>query len=251
MRVAAIQHDVVWADRDATLRHVEPLVASAVEQGARLVVLPEMFAVGFSMEPERVAEPVDGPTCEWLRRHASALGIWIGGSIPERSAGKPRNVFALASPGGEVHRYAKIHPFTYAGEHEHYDAGSEHRTVDVEGLRVSLFVCYDLRFGDEFWALARDTDVYLVPANWPAKRGHHWRALLAARAIENQAYVVGCNRVGRGDGVEYDGDSCVIDPMGDVLDSASGREAIVIGDVEPALVRSTRERFPFIADRRA
>jgi len=251
MRVAAIQHDVRWEDRDATLRHVEPMVASAVDQGARLVLLPEMFAVGFSMEPQRVAEPVDCPTCEWLLREASAYDIWIGGSITEESPDKPRNVFVLASPGGDVHRYAKIHPFTYSGEHEHYGAGTEHVTVDVEGLRVSLFVCYDLRFGDEFWSLARDTDLYLVPANWPAKRGHHWRALLMARAIENQAYVAGCNRVGRADNLEYDGDSCIIDPMGEVLDSASGREAIVLGDVEPEMVRSTRARFPFIADRRA
>jgi predicted amidohydrolase len=252
MRVAAIQHDVMWEDRDATLQHVQPMVASAAEQGARLVVLPEMFAVGFSMEPERVAEPADGPTCEWLLRQAAAHGIWIGGSIPERGSTMPRNVFVLASPDGDVHRYAKIHPFTYSGEHEHYEAGTEHVTVDVEGLRVSLFVCYDLRFGDEFWALARDTDVYLVPANWPAKRCHHWRTLLVARAIENQAYVVGCNRVGRGDTLDYEGDSCIVDPMGEVLDSATGgTEAIVIGDVEPELVLSTRERFPFIADRRA
>jgi predicted amidohydrolase len=252
MRVAAIQHDVVWEDRDATLRHVEPMVTSAVERGARLVVLPEMFAVGFSMEPERVAEPADGPTCEWLVKQAQDHGIWIGGSIPELGDDKPRNMFVLASPAGDVERYAKIHPFTYSGEHEHYAAGTEHVTVDVEGLRVSLFVCYDLRFGDEFWSLARDTDVYLVPANWPGKRGHHWRTLLLARAIENQAYVVGCNRVGRGGALDYDGDSCIVDPMGELLDSASGGvEAIVIADVEPDVVRATRERFPFIADRRA
>ena len=252
MRIAAIQHDVMWEDRDATFRHVEPMVASAVDQGARLVVLPEMFAVGFSMEPERVAEPEGGPTCEWLAHQASVHGIWIGGSVPERSAGKPRNVFVLASPTGEVHRYAKIHPFTYSGEHEHYDAGSEQVTVEVDGLRASLFICYDLRFGDEFWTLARATDVYLVPANWPAKRGHHWRTLLVARAIENQAYVVGCNRIGRGGSLDYDGDSCIVDPMGDVLASAGGgAESIVIADVDAEVVRATRERFPFIADRRA
>ena len=252
MRVAAVQHDVVWEDRDATLRHIEPMVASAVAQDARLVLLPEMFAVGFSMEPARVAEPSDGPTSTWLLEQAAMHRCWIGGSIPEQAGGKPRNVFVLASPGGELHRYAKIHPFTYSGEHEHYDAGTDHVTVEIEGLRMSLFVCYDLRFGDEFWSLARDTDVYLVPANWPAKRGHHWRTLLVARAIENQAYVVGCNRVGRGGSLDYDGDSCVVDPMGEILDSSGGgAEAIVIADVDAETVRATRERFPFIADRRA
>jgi predicted amidohydrolase len=149
-----------------------------------------------------------------------------------------------------VHRYAKIHPFTYSGEHEHYDAGDRHVTIDVDGLRVSLFVCYDLRFGDEFWAVAPTTDVYLVPANWPAKRGHHWRTLLVARAIENQAYVVGCNRVGRGGPLEYDGDSCIVDPMGEILDTATGKEAVIIADVDADVVRATRERFPFLRDRR-
>ena len=251
LRVAAIQHDIVWEDRDATLAHVAPLVASAVAGGARLVVLPEMFAVGFSMEPGRVAEPPNGPTTEWLLEQASTHGTWIGGSVPEQAAGKPRNVFVLASPDGAVHRYAKIHPFTYSGEHEHYDAGTEHVTVDIDGVRASMFVCYDLRFGDEFWKLAPDTDVFLVPANWPAKRGHHWRTLLVARAIENQAYVVGCNRVGRGGQLDYDGDSFIVDPMGEVLDSASGEEAVVTAEVDPAVVRATRERFPFLRDRRS
>ena len=251
MRVAAIQHDIVWEDRDATLAHVAPLVASAADEGARLIVLPEMFAVGFSMAPERVAEPADGPTSSWLQEQAARHDVWIGGSIPEqRAGGRPRNVLVLAAPDGTTHRYAKIHPFTYSGEHEHYDAGDTLVTVDVDGLRVSLFVCYDLRFADEFWALAPATDLYVVPANWPAKRGHHWRSLLVARAIENQAYVLGCNRVGSGDGLPYAGDSCVIDPVGETLASASEGEAVVTAEVDPAVVAATRERFPFLTDRR-
>lgn len=251
MRVAAIQHDIVWEDREATLARVAPMVAAAAGDGAGLVVLPEMFAVGFSMDPDRVSEPEGGPTSTWLAEQADRHGLWVCGSIPERSSGgRPRNVLVLAGPGGAVHRYAKVHPFTYSGEHEHYYAGTDLVTVDVDGLRVSLFVCYDLRFGDEFWGLAPDTDLYVVPANWPASRAHHWRSLLVARAIENQAYVVGCNRVGRGGRLEYSGDSCIVDPMGEVLDSASGAEATVAAEVDPAVVRATRERFPFLADRR-
>jgi predicted amidohydrolase len=249
VRVAAIQHDVVWEDRDANLGRLGPMVAAAADDGARLVLLPEMFAVGFSMNPERVAELPDGPTTEWLVESAARHGLWIGGSIPERGEGRPRNVLVLASPIGVVHRYAKMHPFTYSGEHEQYDAGTELVTVDIDGLRVSLFVCYDLRFGDGFWTLAPDTDLYLVPANWPAKRGHHWRSLLVARAIENQAYVMGCNRVGRGGQLDYDGDSCIIDPMGVVLETAAGVEAVVAADVDAEVVRRTRERFPFLRDR--
>jgi predicted amidohydrolase len=251
VKVAAIQHDIVWEDRDATLAHVEPLVAAAVHEGARLIVLPEMFAVGFSTAPERVAEPPAGPTSTWLATQAARHDAWICGTIPEQGAtGRPRNVLVLAAPDGSMHRYAKIHPFSYSGEHEHYDAGDELVTVEVEGLRVSLFVCYDLRFADDLWGVAPTTDLYVIPANWPAQRAHHWRSLLVARAIENQAYVVGCNRVGKVAFQRYAGDSCVIDPTGETLASADDAEAVVIADIDPAVVRDTRARFPFLADRR-
>jgi predicted amidohydrolase len=250
VKVAAVQHDISWEDRDATLAHVAPMVAKAAAEGARLVVLPEMFAVGFSMTPEQTAEPEGGPTSAWLADQARTHDLWIGGSVPERSGGRPRNVFVLAGPDGTVHRYAKVHPFTYSGEHEHYDAGDELVTVTVDGLRVSLFVCYDLRFADEFWDRATETDLYLVVASWPQSRAHHWRSLLLARAIENQAYVLGCNRVGDGDGTHYAGGSCIVDPMGQVLSSEGDHEAILVAEVDPATVTATRERFPFLRDRR-
>ena len=250
MKVAAIQHDITWEDRDATLTHITPMVAKAAAEGARLVVLPEMFAVGFSMQPQRAAEPVGGPTSAWLVEQARTLGIWIGGSIPERGEGRPRNVFVLAGPDGTTHRYAKVHPFTYSGEHEHYDSGDELVTVEVDGVRIALFVCYDLRFADEFWGLAEDTDLYLVVASWPASRAHHWRSLLLARAIENQAYVVGCNRVGDGNGTHYAGGSCIVDPQGQVLASEGDHEAVLFAEVDPTTVAATRDRFPFLRDRR-
>jgi predicted amidohydrolase len=250
VKVAAIQHDITWEDRDATLAHVTPMVATAAAEGARLVVLPEMFAVGFSMTPEATAEATGGPTSQWLVEQARTHDIWIGGSVPERGDGRPQNVFVLAAPDGTVHRYAKVHPFTYSGEHEHYDAGDALVTVDVDGLRVSLFVCYDLRFADEFWGLAERTHLYLVVASWPVTRSHHWRSLLLARAIENQAYVLGCNRVGDGDGTHYAGGSCIVDPMGLVLASKGDHEAVVFAEVDAATVVAARERFPFLRDRR-
>ena len=124
--------------------------------------------------------------------------------------------------------------------------------MTVEGLRLGLFVCYDLRFADEFWAVAPATDCYVVVANWPAARRHHWRSLLVARAIENQAYVVGVNRVGvDGNGLEHAGDSMIVDPLGEVLASAAGGETVLVADVDPAVVAGVRARFPFLADRRA
>ena len=124
-------------------------------------------------------------------------------------------------------------------------------TVEIGGLRVTPFICYDLRFANVFWDAAPDTDVYLVPANWPSPRRHHWQTLLVARAIENQAYVVGCNRVGTaGDGTEHVGDSRIVSPMGELLATASGVETIVLADVDAAEVISTRERLKFLPDRR-
>jgi predicted amidohydrolase len=253
IRVAGVQHDIVWEDRDANFARLAPQIAAAASAGARLIALTEMFSTGFSMDADRVAEPTGGPSATFLGEQAAAHGIWVCGSVPERDPGvaKPANRFLLAGPDGTVHRYDKIHPFSYAGEQEHYAAGSALVTVPVDDVAVSLFVCYDLRFADEFWAVADRTDLYVVVANWPESRRLHWQTLLRARAIENQAYVLGVNRVGAGGKLTYAGDSCVIDPMGEVLASAAGTETLVLADVDPEVVRATRKRFPFLADRRS
>ena len=255
MRVAAIQHDIAWEEPERTREHVRPMIAKAAADGARLVVLAEMFATGFSMQPERVAEDEGGPNERFLLEAAAEHDAYLIASIAQRGPdGNYRNNAVVATPAGEVTRYAKIHPFSFAGEHERYTAGTERCTVTVEGLRVSPFVCYDLRFADEFWALAHDTDVYVVPANWPTPRHEHWRALLRARAIENQAYVVGVNRVGAVRELGHSGGSVIIDPLGAVLagDEAAdeSREAVYCADIDPATVREVRAKFPFLADRR-
>jgi predicted amidohydrolase len=199
-----------------------------------------------------VAESPDGPTTAWLAERAASKRAWIGGSIPVvlDGADRPSNVFTLVSPDGDVHRYAKRHPFSYAGETEHYAPGSARLTVDVDGVRVSPFVCYDLRFADAMWPIAAETDVYLVVASWPQTRRAHWQTLLRARAIENQAYVVGANRVGSGGGLDYAGDSCVIDPLGEVLASAASVETVLTVEIDPAVVAKVRAELPFLADRR-
>ena len=157
----------------------------------------------------------------------------------------------LASPAGDVHRYDKIHPFSYAGEHEHYAAGAASPTWDIEGVRVTPFVCYDLRFADDWWAKAGDTDLYVCVANWPASRRAHWQTLLRARAIENQTYVLGVNRVGSGGGIDYCGDSALVGPFGeDVATAEPGVAQVVVGDVDPARVAEVRAGFPFLRDRR-
>ena len=252
MKIAAIQSDIAWEDPEANFTRLRPWVAAAAAAGAKLVVLPEMFACGFSMTTATIAEPPGGPSTRFLEHQARQHDLWICGSVPEVPLGeaKPYNTLVLASPHGQVVRYRKIHPFSFAREHEHYGAGSDHITVDVDGLRCTLFVCYDLRFADEFWGRAEQTDAYVVVANWPERRRHHWTTLLQARAIENQAYVVGANRVGHGNGLDYSGDSRIVDPWGEVLAAAAGGETMVLADVRPEVVRDARERFPVLKDRR-
>ena len=256
MRVAAIQHDIAWCDREANFAHHAPLIAGAAAAGARLILLSETFSTGFATDRDDLGEPEGGPSSQFLSEQARLHGVWIGGSCPEIAADapaddqRPYNTLVLVAPDGTQHRYRKIHPFTYGGETKHFRAGDQFVTVDVEGLRVTLFVCYDLRFADEFWQRADDTDVYLVPANWPEARRLPWMALLQARAIENMAYVVGCNRVGSGNGLAYCGDSRIIDPLGEILASASQTESILLAEISAERVADVRDRFRFLEDRR-
>jgi predicted amidohydrolase len=251
MKLAAIQHDIVFEDAPATCAALVPLLDQASAAGARLIVLTEMFATGFTMRPERFAEDEGGPVEQWLLTQAQERDAHFIASVAQRGPdGRFRNNGLVASPDGRLERYAKIHPFTYSREHEHYAAGDKTLTLDLDGVRTSVFVCYDLRFADDFWDLAPDTDLYVVPANWPRERREHWRALLRARAIENQAYVVGVNRVGSQNELHYVGDSALIDPLGRVLVEATEAPTVLVADIDPGTVASVRRDLPFLPDRR-
>ena len=252
MKVAVIQADTEWVDRDANFAQLAPRVAAAAGNGASLVLLTEMFSTGFVVDRSDIGEPVGGVSSQFLSRMAIQHKIWIGGSCPEVAPNDPRpfNSFVLVNPEGDQHRYHKIHPFTYGGEDTYFRPGKDFVTVNVDGIRVTLFVCYDLRFADEFWKTAADTDVFLVPGNWPASRREHWMALLRARAIENQAFVIGCNRVGTGGGLTYAGDSRVINPLGEVIAEALDQATILYADISAEEVQTVRTTFPFMQDRR-
>lgn len=253
LRFAGIQHTIAWERPAENFAHLRPLITRAAESGAELIALTEMYSNGFSMNTQVIAEPVGGPSTEFLVEQASATGAWLCGSVPEQRPGShvPHNCLVLAGPDGTVRRYAKIHRFAYAGEDEHYAAGDQHVTVELNGVRISLFVCFDLRFAPDFWALAPDTDFYLLVANWPAARAEHWTTLLRARAIENLAYVAGINRVGpAGDGLEHSGDSRIFGPFGEILASDSrGGECILMATIDAETVAQTRAKFPFLGER--
>jgi len=252
VRIAAIQSEIVWEDPEENFKKLRPWIAVGAAAGARLIALPEMFACGFSMATERISEAPGGATTEFLQEQARVHGLWICGSLPElpRGAARPYNTMVIAGPQGELHRYQKIHPFTFAGEHLHYAAGEQHLTLTIEGARLSFFICYDLRFADEIWGRAPESDGFVFVANWPARRRLHWSALLRARAIENQVYVVGVNRVGSAQGLEYSGDSAIIDPWGELLVSAAGDPTILIGEIDPGRVAEARAKLPVMQDRR-
>jgi predicted amidohydrolase len=250
MRVALLQMDLAWEDVLENHRRAARLLEQAAAGGAQLALLPEMFSTGFSMDSRRIAQPPGGPSESFLREQAARLGLWILAGVPESGKPSPRNMALLVSPDGSVVRYAKIHPFSYAGEDRVYTAGDRVVTAEIDGVRVTPFVCYDLRFPEPFRTAAADTDLFTVVANWPDQRREHWRALLRARAIENQAYVVGVNRAGDGNGLHYAGDSAAIAPLGETIVEADDREQVLFCDVDPEVVKKLRSRFPALSDRR-
>ena len=250
MRIALVQMDLAWEDVPENHRRAARLLEEAAAGGARLALLPEMFSTGFSMDSRRIAQPPGGPSESFLREQSARLDLWILASVPEAGEPSPRNMALLVSPDGSVVRYAKIHPFSYAGEDRVYTAGDRVVTAEIEGMRVTPLVCYDLRFPEPFRTAADETDLFAVVANWPDQRREHWRALLRARAIENQAYVAGVNRAGDGNGLHYAGDSAAIAPLGETIVEADDREQVLFADVDPGIVRKLRSRFPALNDRR-
>lgn len=252
MKVAAVQHDIVWENPEANFAELAPKVAGAAAEGARLVTLSEMYSNGFSMNTGEIAEPVDGPSTQFLIGQAAEHNIWICGSLPEQAPGDPlpRNTLVLAGPDGNVHRYAKKHRFAYGGEDQHYLAGDDTLTVDIDGVAVTLLVCFDLRFAPDFWDAAPHTDLYVVIANWPGARSLHWLRLLQARAIENLAYVLGVNRVGDSGGLPHTGDSRIFGPFGEVLAEAEpNAEVTLFAEIDPATVKAVRNDYPFLGER--
>jgi predicted amidohydrolase len=250
MKVALLQLDLAWEDVPANHARAARLLGHAAALGARLAILPEMFATGFSMDGRRIAQAEGGPTETFLRERAGALGLHLLAGVAEAAEPLPANRTLLVSPDGLVRRYTKIHPFSFAGEEKVMSAGPGVVTWDVEGLRVTPLVCYDLRFPEPFRLAAEETDLFAVIANWPERRRHHWSLLLRARAVENLAFVAGVNRVGEGDGLRYLGDSALVGPWGETVVSAAEQETLLVADVDAAAVAEARRKFPVLADRR-
>jgi len=251
MKVAGIQMDIAWEDPRENFNRARRMASDAVDRGARLVVFPEMFATGFSMNAELVAGFAE-ETRVFLAGLARDLSAYVLAGYGEPADPRPANACSIFHPSGtEVLHYRKIHPFSMAGEDLHYLPGERVETAEVEGVRVTPLICYDLRFPEPFRAAATRTDLFCVVANWPEPRRRHWSLLLKARAVENQAFVLGVNRVGSGEGLTYTGDSALLDPMGDdVVGAVDGTVEVLLGEVSSEEVVRARDKFGFLDDRK-
>lgn len=246
MKVIILQSDIEWANPVANVQNINRMIDAAGV--ADLYVLPEMFSTGFCTEPEGVAEPMDSATLRWMQQKAAVTGAAIAGSIAVYEDGKYYNRFYFVKPDGQVSHYDKHHLFTYGGEHNHFTAGGERVVVEHCGVRILLEVCYDLRF--PVWSRNRgDYDMILYVASWPESRVAAWSALLVARAIENQCYVAGVNRVGSDPKCNYCGGSAIIDPYGKTLAACTmGEECAASAEVNMEALRAFREKFPVLND---
>lgn len=242
LKISVLQQPLVWMDGEANLRFFDSLLDGLKDRD--LIVLPEMFTTGFAMEAAKSSLP-ESEVISWLQAKAAASHAMVAGSAAIQTAKGAVNRFFLVEPGGAVHFYDKRHLFRMAGEHEHYLAGDRREVFEWRGWRILPQVCYDLRF-PVFARNQNDYDLALYVANWPAPRALHWQALLQARAIENQAYIAGCNRVGTdGNGHGYSGDSRIISPLGEILAAGEPHQpAILEAELSLESLREYREKFP-------
>lgn len=257
--ITTVQTTLHWEDRAANLQMLEKKIL-AINAKTNIVVLPEMFSTGFSMKPESLAETMQGETVQWMLKMAASKKIILTGSVIIEEEGHYYNRLIWVLPNGQMGYYNKRHLFAYAGEHEHYTPGDKRLIASVNGWRINLQVCYDLRF--PVWArqqmtssesapdqLLPEYDLLIYVANWPERRNHAWKTLLQARAIENQCYVVGVNRVGKdGNDIYHSGDSMIIDPMGEVLYTKAHDEEIFTTILEKEKLNTVREKLPFLQD---
>jgi len=254
MKLIGCQFDLVWENKRANFEKVRRLLGAANPLKGALVALPEMFATGFSMNVAEIAEPRGGVTEQFLAATAREFGVAIlGGVVTPGRGNQGRNeAVVFTSEGKELARYTKMHCFNPSGEGDHYEAGNQPVVFPWADFKVAPFVCYDLRFPEIFRVTAaKGAQVLAVIANWPTARLQHWMVLLQARAIENQAYVIGVNRCGNTPKLAYAGRSLIIDPRGVILAEAGEQEGILSAELDLAGLEAYRKEFAVLPDMRA
>ena len=253
MNIVALQYDIAWENRAANAAKARLLAEKAAPPPGSLLVLPEMGLTGFSMRVDRVAETAARESERAMMALARDFRSWVvGGLVTRAPDGRGVNeAVVFAADGTVAGRYAKLHPFTFTGEEKHYAPGTEITVLPCGPFRLAPFVCYDLRFPEIFRTAARrGATLFVVIANWLETRHAHWRMLLPARAVENQAWVVGVNRVGRDPKHRYLGGSCIADPAGRLVADAGDAETAISAVADPGLLESERRVFPVLRDLR-
>jgi omega-amidase len=252
LTITTIQSDLAWEDKTANLQQFEHKIRN-IGSKTEVVVLPEMFSTGFSMQPELLAETMEGETITWMKRVSAENNTILTGSVIIEEEGKYFNRMIWMLPNGQYGQYDKRHLFAYAKEDEHYSPGNKRLIASVKGWKINLLVCYDLRF--PVWARQQhkesgeEYDLLIYVANWPERRSHAWKTLLCARAIENQCYVVGVNRVGNdGKDIYHSGNTLVIDPLGQVLYHMADEEEVNTITLSKGKLDEVRTTFPFWKD---
>jgi omega-amidase len=248
MKITLVQSDLIWENREKNLVKFSS-VLSDLSQKTDLVILPEMFTTGFSMNSEILAEPFPGPTFYWMRDEAQKGNFGICGSYIAKDEKNYYNRLLFIRPDGEYVYYDKRHLFGMGGEDKIYMGGKERVIVTYQDVRINLQICYDLRF--PVWSRNKsDYDVLLYVANWPESRSEAWSALLIARAIENQCFAVGVNRIGKdGEGLAYLGNSMIIDPYGKVIGSlCQNKEVHITYEISLSDLKEFRKKFPVLKD---
>ena len=261
LKFTIIQTALSWEDKGANLEALSKKIM-AIGEPTEIIVLPEMFTTGFSMQPALFAETMEGPTVQWMRRLAETKKSIITGSVIIEENGNYYNRLIWMLPNGQLGHYDKRHLFAFAGEHEFYSEGNKRLIASVKGWKINLQICFDLRF--PVWARQQlantsggtnventnvpdlEYDVLLYVANWPEKRNHAWKTLLTARSIENQCYTIGVNRVGLdGKNIMHSGDSMVVGPLGEVLYHCAYEEDVFHITLQKEELIKTRAQFPF------
>ncbi|MGN1116541.1 MAG: nitrilase-related carbon-nitrogen hydrolase [Candidatus Ornithomonoglobus sp.] len=251
MKTAVFQTEIIFENKDKNLKRALELIKTAAEKGAEICFFPEMSFTGFSMNIGLTGES-GGFTIECMKRVAAENNIAVGFGYVRLNNGRGENHYAVADKNGNIlSDYVKIHSFAIGGEREDFESGNTlPTTVSTAGHKISTFICYDLRFPEIFRAVTDTSTVITIAANWPASRRGHWITLLKARAIENQAYIIGINCCGEQDGLSYSGDSMIIDPLGNVIAQAEPyKESMLLADI-PADVEKKRAEFPVLASRK-
>ena len=254
MDVVVAQLDIVWEDKPANHQKVRELLAGADIPAGALVVLPEMFDTGFSMNPDATAQTEQRESEAFLRELAEQLDCAVlAGVVGPKSGEQASNEAVAFGPNGNLLvRYRKMQPFALFGEDVHYGRGDQREMFTWQGIKIAPFICYDLRFPEVFRPAAQDgAELICVMANWPEVRSEHWVRLLQARAIENQAYVIGVNRCGADPEIKYDGRTCGFDPHGQLLGELDGSQQTAHWTIDAQAVRQWREQFPALRDIRS